>query len=78
MRLVPMSDEPPRVFLSYGVHDAWDVAERLHRDLTARGYKICQDISAAKLPFGWTTKIERFSAKLACLSTRRGSNRVTT
>jgi hypothetical protein len=39
-----MPGEPPRVFLSYGVRDASDIAKRLHRDLTARGYKIWQDI----------------------------------
>ena len=39
-----MPDEPPRLFLSYGVHDASEIAERLHRDLTTRGYEVWQDV----------------------------------
>jgi hypothetical protein len=39
-----MPDESPRVFLSYGVRDASQIAERLHCDLAARGFEIWQDV----------------------------------
>jgi WD40 repeat protein len=53
-----MPDEPPRLFLSYGVRDAWDIAERLHRDLTARGYKIWQDIDRIRTGWPWDNQLE--------------------
>jgi WD40 repeat protein len=53
-----MPDEPTRVFLSYGVRDASDVAERLHRDLTARGYKIWQDIERIRTGWAWDNKLQ--------------------
>jgi TIR domain len=53
-----MPDEPTRVFLSYGVRDASDVAERLHRDLTARGYKIWQDIERIRTGWAWDNELQ--------------------
>ena len=53
-----MPDESPRVFLSYGVRDASDVAERLHRDLTARGYKIWQDIERIRTGWAWDNELQ--------------------
>ena len=53
-----MPDEPPRVFLSYGVRDAPDVAERLHRDLTARGYKIWQDGDRIRTGWAWDNELQ--------------------
>ena len=57
-RLRAMPDEPTHVFLSYGVRDASDVAERLHRDLTARGYKIWQDIERIRTGWAWDNELE--------------------
>jgi hypothetical protein len=48
-----MPDEPSRVFLSYGVRDASEIAERLHRDLAARGYQIWQDVSRLRVGRPW-------------------------
>src|ERR1700675_3580772 len=53
-----MPDDPPRLFLSYGVRDASDVAERLHRDLTARGYKIWQDIDRIRTGWAWDNELQ--------------------
>ena len=53
-----MPDEPPRLFLSYGVRDASDVAERLHCDLTARGYKIWQDIERIRTGWAWDNELQ--------------------
>src|SRR5262249_10159733 len=51
-------DESPRVFLSYGVRDASDIAERLHRDLAARGYKIWQDIDRIRTGWAWDNELQ--------------------
>ena len=48
-----MPDEPPRLFLSYAVRDASDVAERLHRDLTNRRYQVWQDVSRLRASRPW-------------------------
>src|ERR1700751_215700 len=53
-----MPDEPPRLFLSYGVRDTWDIAERLHRDLAARGYKIWQHQAAERKPWPWVRPLK--------------------
>jgi TIR domain len=53
-----MPDQSPRVFLSYGVRDASDVAERLHHDLTARGYKIWQDIERIRTGWAWDNELQ--------------------
>jgi len=53
-----MPDEPPQVFLSYGVRDASDIAERLHRDLTARGYKMWQDIDRIRTGWAWDNELQ--------------------
>jgi WD40 repeat protein len=48
-----MPDEPTRLFLSYGVHDASELAERLRRDLTARGYQVWWDVSSLRAGRPW-------------------------
>jgi hypothetical protein len=53
-----MSNEPLRLFLSYGVHDASELAERLHRDLTARGYKIWQDVDRIRTGWAWDNELQ--------------------
>jgi hypothetical protein len=53
-----MPDAPPRLFLSYGVRDASDIAQRLHRDLTARGYKICQDVDRIRTGWAWDNELQ--------------------
>jgi hypothetical protein len=58
MWLVSMPDEPPRLFLSYGVRDASEIAERLNRDLTARGYKIWQDIDRIRTGWAWDNELQ--------------------
>jgi hypothetical protein len=55
---VAMPDAPPRLFLSYGVRDASDIAERLHRDLTVCGYKIWQDIDRIRTGWAWDNELE--------------------
>jgi TIR domain len=54
---VAMPNEPPRLFLSYGVRDASDIAERLHRDLTARGYQVWQDVNRLRAGRPWDEDI---------------------
>jgi WD40 repeat protein len=48
-----MPDEPPRLFLSYGVRDASQIAERLRCDLAARGYEVWQDVSCLRAGRPW-------------------------
>jgi hypothetical protein len=48
-----MPDEPPRLFLSYGVRDASEIAERLYRDLVARGYQVWQDVNRIRAGRPW-------------------------
>jgi|SRR5271166_69074 len=48
-----MPDESPRVFLSYGVRDASQIAERLHCDLAARGFEIWQDVKRLRAGRPW-------------------------
>src|SRR6266481_1989035 len=43
----------PRVFLSYAVRDASEVAERLHRDLATRGYEVWQDVNRLRAGRPW-------------------------
>jgi WD40 repeat protein len=50
---VAMPNEPPSLFLSYGVRDASEIAERLHRDLAARGYQVWQDVSRLRTGRPW-------------------------
>jgi TIR domain/APAF-1 helical domain len=53
-----MPDEPPRLFLSYGVHDASELAERLRRDLTARGYQVWQDVNRIRAGRPWDEEVQ--------------------
>jgi hypothetical protein len=53
-----MPDETPRLFLSYGVRDASEIAERLHRDLTARQYQIWQDIHRIRTGWPWDEEVQ--------------------
>ena len=53
-----MPDKPPRLFLSYGVRDASELAERLHRDLTARHYQIWQDIRRIRIGCLWDEEVQ--------------------
>jgi len=54
-----MPGEPPRLFLSYGVRDASEVAERLHRDLTGCGdYQIWQDIHHIRSGRPWDDEVQ--------------------
>jgi|SRR5208283_399852 len=53
-----MPDKPPRLFLSYGVRDASEVAERLHHDLTARHYQIWQDIRRIRIGWPWDEEVQ--------------------
>ena len=53
-----MPDEPPRLFLSYGVHDASEIAERLRRDLTARGYQVWQDVNRIRAGRPWDEEVQ--------------------
>jgi hypothetical protein len=53
-----MPDQSVRLFLSYGVRDASDIAERLHRDLTARGYKIWQDVDRIRVGWPWDKEVQ--------------------
>jgi WD40 repeat protein len=48
-----MPDEPPRVFLSYGVRDASEIAERLRCELSARGYDVWQDVKRLRAGRPW-------------------------
>ena len=48
-----MPHEPPRLFLSYGVRDASELAERLNRDLAARGYQVWQDVRRLRAGRPW-------------------------
>jgi hypothetical protein len=48
-----MPDESPRVFLSYGVRDASEIAERLHCDLATRGYEVWQDVKSLRAGRRW-------------------------
>jgi WD40 repeat protein len=50
---VAMPDEPSRVFLSYGVRDASEIAERLRCDLAARGYDVWQDVKRLRAGRPW-------------------------
>jgi WD40 repeat protein len=50
---IAMPDEHPRLFLSYGVRDASEIAERLHRDLAARGYQVWQDVRRLRAGRPW-------------------------
>jgi hypothetical protein len=53
-----MPDESPRVFLSYGVHDASELAERLRRDFTARGYQVWQDVNRIRAGRPWDEEVQ--------------------
>jgi len=53
-----MPDEPPRLFLSYGVRDASDIAERLHRDLMERGYQVWQDVNRIRAGRPWDEEVQ--------------------
>jgi hypothetical protein len=53
-----MPDEPPRLFLSYGVHDASELAERLRRDLMARGYQVWQDLNRIRAGRPWDEEVQ--------------------
>lgn len=47
----------PKIFLSYGVRDAAEIAERLHRDLSARGYHVWQDIHGIRVGWPWDEEL---------------------
>jgi hypothetical protein len=53
-----MPDEPPRLFLSYGVHDASELAERLRRDLMERGYQVWQDVNRIRAGRSWDEEVQ--------------------
>jgi TIR domain-containing protein len=53
-----MPDEPPRLFLSYGVHDASELAEHLRRDLAARGYQVWQDVNRIRAGLPWDEEVQ--------------------
>jgi hypothetical protein len=46
------------IFLSYGRLDTLDLAERLHRDLTARGFRIWQDLQRIRNGWNWDDEIQ--------------------
>lgn len=47
----------PKIFLSYGVRDAAEIAERLHRDLSVRGYHVWQDIHGIRVGWPWDEEL---------------------
>ena len=47
----------PQIFLSYGVRDAAEIAELLHRDLSARGYHVWQDIHRMRAGWPWDEEL---------------------
>src|ERR1700693_2194714 len=53
-----MPDKASRVFLSYGVRDASEVAECLHRDLTAQGYEVGWDIDRIRAGRPWDEEVQ--------------------
>jgi TIR domain len=53
-----MPDKPPRLFLSYGVHDASELAERLCCDLIARGYRVWQDVNRIRAGRPWDEEVQ--------------------
>jgi TIR domain len=53
-----MPNEPTRLFLSYGVHDASELAERLHRDLMARGYQVWWDVNRIRAGRPWDEEVQ--------------------
>jgi hypothetical protein len=53
-----MPDEYPRLFLSYGVHDASELAERLRLDLTARGYQVWWDVNRIRAGLPWDEEVQ--------------------
>ena len=53
-----MPDEPPRLFLSYGVRDASQIAERLCRDLMAGGYQVWQDVNRIRAGRPWDEEVQ--------------------
>jgi TIR domain len=46
------------IFLSYGRLDAQDLAEQLHGDLTARGFRIWQDRQRISTGWNWDEEIQ--------------------
>ncbi|NBV86964.1 MAG: TIR domain-containing protein, partial [Verrucomicrobia bacterium] len=52
------SEERTKVFLSYGRRDAADIAERLHRDLTAAGFDVWRDTQKIATGSQWLDEIE--------------------
>jgi WD40 repeat protein len=53
-----MPDDSPRLFLSYGVHDASELAERLRRDLMARGYQVWWDVNRIRAGLPWDEEVQ--------------------
>jgi len=53
-----MPEESPRVFLSYGVWDASEIAERLRRDLMARGYEVWWDVNRIRAGLPWDEEVQ--------------------
>ena len=53
-----MPDEPPRLFLSYGVHDTSELAERLRLDFEARGYQVWQDVNRIRASRAWDEDVQ--------------------
>jgi WD40 repeat protein len=53
-----MPNEPPRLFLSYSVLDASELAERLRRDLAARGYQVWQDVNRIRAGRFWDEEVQ--------------------
>ncbi|MCX8511999.1 MAG: TIR domain-containing protein, partial [Chthoniobacteraceae bacterium] len=52
------SEERTKIFLSYGRRDAADIAERLHRDLTAAGFDVWRDTQEIRSGSQWQDEIE--------------------
>jgi len=71
-----MLDESPRVFLSYGVRDASEIAERLQRDLAARGYQVWQDVSRLRVGRPWNEDVPEGPPWLRIVATTRNEQNV--
>ncbi|MCX8512623.1 MAG: TIR domain-containing protein, partial [Chthoniobacteraceae bacterium] len=52
------SQDRTKIFLSYGRRDAADIAERLHRDLTAAGFEVWRDTQEIRSGSQWQDEIE--------------------
>jgi hypothetical protein len=53
-----MPDESRRVFLSYGVRDASEIAERLRHDLMTHGYEVWWDLNRIRAGRPWNEEVQ--------------------